>query len=429
MVQGELQTENVKEYDLIVVGGGAAGLMAAGTAASKGLKVVLLEKMEKPARKIRITGKGRCNLTNIKPEEEFLAKVQTNRDFFRSAYEAFDNRALVRFFERKGVRLETERGGRVFPKSGKAWDIADALVEWCRDGEVEMLCHATVTRLLLLGDRIRGVEYRTKRGFLRRIEAPAVVLCTGGASYPATGSTGDGYALAHAVGHGIEPIRPSLVPLETSLPDRAALEGLQLRNVRVALLVDGERVTDEFGEMAFSSRGVEGAVVLRMSRQAVDALIEGHRVELSLDLKPALDAETVRERIARERAALPTGGVVSDLLRKLMPREMMTPVTRLIGTHPKRLLSTFNATQEEALIRVLKDFRIPISDYRPFTEAIVTAGGISVEEVNPRTLESCRIRGLYFAGEVLDLDANTGGYNLQIAFSTGRLAGLLRHEE
>lgn len=424
-----MQTENVKEYDLIVVGGGAAGLMAAGTAASKGLKVVLLEKMEKPARKIRITGKGRCNLTNIKPEEEFLAKVQTNRDFFRSAYEAFDNRALVRFFERKGVRLETERGGRVFPKSGKAWDIADALVEWCRDGEVEMLCHATVTRLLLLGDRIRGVEYRTKRGFLRRIEAPAVVLCTGGASYPATGSTGDGYALAHAVGHGIEPIRPSLVPLETSLPDRAALEGLQLRNVRVALLVDGERVTDEFGEMAFSSRGVEGAVVLRMSRQAVDALIEGHRVELLLDLKPALDAETVRERIARERAALPTGGVVSDLLRKLMPREMMTPVTRLIGTHPKRLLSTFNATQEEALIRVLKDFRIPISDYRPFTEAIVTAGGVSVEEVNPHTLESRRIRGLYFAGEVLDLDANTGGYNLQIAFSTGRLAGLLRHEE
>lgn len=424
-----MQTENVKEYDLIVVGGGAAGLMAAGTAASKGLKVVLLEKMEKPARKIRITGKGRCNLTNIKPEEEFLAKVQTNRDFFRSAYEAFDNRALVRFFERKGVRLETERGGRVFPKSGKAWDIADALVEWCRDGEVEMLCHATVTRLLLLGDRIRGVEYRTKRGFLRRIEAPAVVLCTGGASYPATGSTGDGYALAHAVGHGIEPIRPSLVPLETSLPDRAALEGLQLRNVRVALLVDGERVTDEFGEMAFSSRGVEGAVVLRMSRQAVDALIEGHRMELSLDLKPALDAETVRERIARERAALPTGGVVSDLLRKLMPREMMTPVTRLIGTHPKRLLSTFNATQEEALIRVLKDFRIPISDYRPFTEAIVTAGGVSVEEVNPHTLESRRIRGLYFAGEVLDLDANTGGYNLQIAFSTGRLAGLLRHEE
>ena len=396
-------TENVKEYDLIVVGGGAAGLMAAGTAASNGLKVVLLEKMEKPARKIRITGKGRCNLTNIKPEEEFLEKVQTNRDFFRPAYEAFDNRALVRFFERKGVRLETERGGRVFPKSGKAWDI-------------------------VFGDRVRGVEYRTKRGFLRKIEAPAVVLCTGGASYPATGSTGDGYALAHAAGHGIEPVRPSLVPLETSLPDRTALEGLQLRNVRVALLVDGERVTDEFGEMAFSSRGVEGAVVLRMSRQAVDALIEGHKVELSLDLKPALDAETVRERIAREKAALPAGGVMSDLLRKLMPREMMIPVARMVGTHPKRLLSSFTPAQEEELIRVLKDFRIPVSDYRPFTEAIVTAGGVSVEEVNPRTMESQRIRGLYFAGEVLDLDANTGGYNLQIAFSTGRLAGMMRHE-
>ena len=250
------------EYDLIVIGGGAAGLMAAGTAASAGAKVALLEKMEKPARKIRITGKGRCNLTNIRPAEEFLAKVQTNREFFVPAYAEFDNRALVKFFERLGVRLSTEQGGRVFPKSGKAWDVAEALVEWCREAGVEIICHAAVCEILLLGSRVRGVNYKTKKGFLRRAEAPAVVLCTGGASYPATGSTGDGYALAHALGHTIEPVRPSLVPLETSMPDREFLYGLHLRNISAKLLLDGTAVAEEFGEMSFSPRGVEGAVVL-----------------------------------------------------------------------------------------------------------------------------------------------------------------------
>lgn len=416
------------EYDLIVVGGGAAGLMAAGTAASAGAKVALLEKMEKPARKIRITGKGRCNLTNIKPADEFLAKIQTNREFFVPSYTEFDNRALARFFEKRGVRLSTEQGGRVFPKSGKAWDIADALVEWCREAGVELICHATVCELLLLGDRIRGVNYRTKKGFVRRAEAPAVIVCTGGASYPATGSTGDGYALAHAVGHTVEPVRPSLVPLETSLPDKEFLNGLHLRNVAATLLVEGTPAAEEFGEMSFSTRGVEGAVVLRMSRMAVDALIEERKVELSVDLKPALDKATLKERIARETAELGPEAPMADLLRRLMPKELVMPIARAVGGHPKRLLRQTGPQMTTDLIDILKDFRIPVSDYRPFQEAIVTAGGISVDEVNPATLESRRVRGLYFAGEVLDLDANTGGYNLQIAFSTGRLAGQLKHE-
>lgn len=416
------------EYDLIVIGAGAAGLMAAGTAAERGLKVALLEKMEKPARKVRITGKGRCNLTNIAPAEEFLEKVQVNSDFFLPSYTAFDNRALVKFFEKKGVKLETEQGGRVFPKSGKAWDIAEALTEWCEESGVEVICYAPVDSLLVLGDRIRGVNYRTKKGFQRRMEAPAVILCTGGASYPTTGSTGDGYVMANATGHTIEPIRPSLVPLAISLPDKDFLNGLLLRNVRVGLIVDGQRVAEEFGEMSFSSRGAEGAVVLRMSRIAVDALIDGKKVELSIDLKSALDEETISQRIDREMADLTEESVTADLMRKLMPKELMMVITKMINTHPKRSLEQFNAETKKALITVLKDFRVPVVDYRPFEEAIVTAGGVNVAQVNPETLESRLIKGLYFAGELLDLDANTGGYNLQIAFSTGRLAGQLKHE-
>lgn len=213
------------------------------------------------------------------------------------------------------------------------------------------------------------------------------------------------------------------------MPDREFLYGLHLRNISAKLLLDGTAVAEEFGEMSFSPRGVEGAVVLRMSRTAVDALIEGHRVELSVDLKPALDEATLRERIGRETGELGPEAPMADLLRRLVPKELVMPIAKAVGGHPKRLLRQAAPEMAETLIRTLKDFRIPVSDYRPFEEAIVTAGGITVSEVNPATMESKLVRGLYFAGEVLDLDANTGGYNLQIAFSTGRLAGRLKHEE
>ena len=415
------------EYDVIVVGGGAAGLMAAGTAAFSGHRTLLLEKMEKPARKIRITGKGRCNLTNIKPEAEFLDKIQVNKEFFIPAYRAFDNKKLVRFFERRGLKLETERGGRVFPASGRAWDVADTLVNWCEENGVETICHAAVEEVLVLGDRVRGVIWRGKKGFRRRVEAPVVIITTGGASYPATGSTGDGYRFAHITGHDIIPIRPSLVPLETELFDKEVLNGLLLKNVRAELVVDNNTVASEFGEVSFSQRGIEGAAILRFSRMAVDALIDGHTVCVHLDLKPALDPETIRERINRELAQLSPSDTTGDLLRKLLPASMAAHMARLIGSHPKRALGSFNDNQMSELIKQLKCFKIPVSDYRPFEEAIVTAGGVSTRDINPETMESRLINGLYFAGEVLDLDANTGGYNLQIAFSTGRLAGMLKH--
>lgn len=413
-------------YDLIVIGGGAAGLMAAGTAAENGLKVALLEKMEKPARKVRITGKGRCNLTNIKPEEEFLEKIQVNREFFTPSYRNFNNKALVKFFEKKGVKLETEQGGRVFPKSGKAWDIADALVEWCQELEVDIQCYCVVEEILLVGSKVRGVKYKTKKGFERRMEADNVIVCTGGASYPATGSTGDGYAMAFKTGHHIEPIRPSLVPLETSYSEFGFLNGLLLKNVAVQLLVNGDVVDEEFGEMSFSTRGLEGAVILRLSRMAVDALIDGHTVDICIDLKPALDEATLSDRIDREMELMNNSNVLADLLRKLVPKELVMPVSKNINSHPKRSLDQFTSDTKTALISTLKGFRLPVSDYRPFEEAIVTAGGVAVEDINPETLESKVIKGLYFAGELIDLDADTGGYNLQVAFSTGRLAGQLK---
>jgi len=419
----------LKEYDVVVIGGGAAGLMAAGTAAINGKRVLLLEKMEKTGRKVRITGKGRCNLTNMCTDEEFMAKIQNGAGFFNFAYTQFNNRALVRFMERKGVALETERGGRVYPKSGKAWDIAQALVDWCREEGVMVECNATVESVDVIFDKVRSVTYRNARGFRRKVETPAVILATGGASYPATGSTDDGYKMAHSVGHTIVPIRPSLVPLETSYSEAKFMAGLLLKNVQVELLVDGEVVQSEFGEMLFSKRGLEGAVILRLSRKAVDALIDDKRVEIEIDLKHAMDNDELRSRIEREIAEQPATLTVGELLRKIMPRELVVPMAKAIGAHAKHSMGELKEEKITRLVDALKHFRLPVSDYRPFEEAVVTAGGVELSEIDPHTLQSLKVKGLYFAGELMDIDANTGGYNLQIAFSTGRLAGQMRASE
>ncbi len=422
------QTENSIErmpYDVIVVGAGAAGMMAAGTAARTGKRVLLLEKMEKSGRKVRISGKGRCNVTNARPPEEFFEHLRANADFFAPCFAEFNNRSTIRFFERQGVKLDVERGERVFPRSGKAWDIANALLDYCVENGVKILYECCVTEIITVGGRVIGVRYRNKRGFERREEADRVIVATGGISYPRTGSTGDGYGFAADAGHTIEPLRPSLTPLVSSHAQVKYLDGLLLKNVRAALWIDGEKRREEFGEVGFSERGVEGAVTLRLSREAVDALIDGKKVKMVLDLKPGLTEEELRARIARDVAEMQREEFFGELLRKLMPKQLVYPIAHEADIHTKTYISKITDGQFDRLVHILKGFVLPISDYAPFDYAVVTAGGVNCAEVDPQTMQSTKVRGLYFAGEVLDLDADTGGYNLQIAFSTGHLAGML----
>ena len=413
-------------YDVIVIGAGAAGLMAAATAARNGKKVLLMEKMEKAGRKIRISGKGRCNVTNARPPEEFKESIRTNAEFFEVAFAEFNNKATIRLFERLGVKLDIERGQRVFPHSGKAWDIANALVDYCLDNEVEIAYNTRVNRILTLDGKIYGVTYINKRGFERKEEAENVIIATGGVSYPGTGSTGDGYIFADQVGHTIEEVRPSLTPLRTSHPQRKYLDGLLLKNIQAQLIVEDEVVKEEFGEISFSDRGIEGAVALRVSRDAVDALIDEKRVKLVIDMKPALTEEMLQERIRREIEEMQPDEFFSELLRKLVPKHLVMPIAHEMDVHSKNYIRKITDAEINRLVKILKGFVFPITDYAPFEFAVVTAGGVRCDEVNKYTMESLKVKGLYFAGEVLDIDANTGGYNLQIAFSTGRLAGQLK---
>ena len=413
-------------YDVIVIGAGAAGLMAAATVARNGKKVLLMEKMEKAGRKIRISGKGRCNVTNARPPEEFKESIRTNAEFFEVAFAEFNNKATIRLFERLGVKLDIERGQRVFPHSGKAWDIANALVDYCLDNEVEIAYNTRVNRILTLDGKIYGVTYINKRGFERKEEAENVIIATGGVSYPGTGSTGDGYIFADQVGHTIEEVRPSLTPLRTSHPQRKYLDGLLLKNIQAQLIVEDEVVKEEFGEISFSDRGIEGAVALRVSRDAVDALIDEKRVKLVIDMKPALTEEMLQERIRREIEEMQPDEFFSELLRKLVPKHLVMPIAHEMDVHSKNYIRKITDAEINRLIKILKGFVFPITDYAPFEFAVVTAGGVRCDEVNKYTMESLKVKGLYFAGEVLDIDANTGGYNLQIAFSTGRLAGQLK---
>jgi predicted Rossmann fold flavoprotein len=432
-----------KVFDLIVVGGGAAGLMAAGWAARDGNSVLLIEKMEKSARKVNITGKGRCNLTNMCSTEEFLSKVRSGptgregAEFFTPALKAFGPGATCFYFKKQGVKLEEEAGRRVFPQGGKAYEISDALRWWCSDNGVVVMLNTKVEQILTAGGRVYGVSYTNKRGFRRKAEGRAVLLATGGASYPATGSTGDGYKLARDVGHSIVPIRPSLVALRSNHPKMADLSvqktggqtgpgGLRLKNIRAALSIDGEEVASEFGEIEFSTRGIDGPVILRMSRAAVDAIIDKRRVEVVLDLKPALGEDILRARIARELEMLDPKAFVIELLRKMLPRNLVYFVVDSAGVNPKTFAARLTTDEIGRLIAAMKRVVFPIVDYGPWEQAIVTAGGVSLDEIDPQTLASRIVRGLYFAGEVIDLDADTGGYNLQIAFSTGRLAAQLR---
>ncbi len=403
--------------DIIVIGGGAAGMMAAGQAAQAGARTLLLEKMPLPGRKLGITGKGRCNITNVAELRDFIGHFGPSGRFLRQAFTRFFNHDLMAFFEDLGLELPTERGGRVFPASGQAGDVLRALRRWLQQCGVEVQTSATVEGLVLTDGRVSGVRCNG-----REIPCQAAILATGGASYPATGSTGDGYRFAAAAGHHIIDIRPALVPLVTADSVTGRMAELNLRNIKGRLLVDGKKVGEDFGELVFNKSGVTGPIILTLSGLAVDALRSNRQVTLSLDLKPALDEQKLDRRLLRDLNAHGKEPIAS-LLRGLLPAVMVPVCLDLIGLPAERTAATLNAKERRKLGRWIKDFRLEISGHRPFSEAIVTAGGVDTKEIDPRTMQSRLTGGLYLAGEVLDLQADTGGFNLQAAFSTGWLAG------
>jgi predicted Rossmann fold flavoprotein len=408
-------------FDIAVIGAGAAGLMSAYKASDAGASVLLLEKMEKPARKIRISGKGRCNITNIKPEDEFLQNIYPNPRFFRPSFRNFSNTQLVDFLNSAGLPTVTERGGRVFPASQDAWDVAETLIK-ALGKKVTVECHAKVTALHFDREQRIFKSLDCEKDRCRtKISAKACILATGGRSYPLTGSTGDGYAWAEQAGHTIVATRPSLTGL---VLDNCLNTGkLTMRNVELSLLVDGSTVQSEFGEMEFTDDGISGPIVLKISRRAVDALIAGKKTGVKINFKPALNARQLDDRIQRELSVAADNATVVDLLKTLLPSTLVRPFINCAGL-PDRLLRDLRPDRRKRIIEALTALHFNVSGYRPFSEAIVTAGGVSLNEVNPKTLCSKIISNLFFAGEILDLDANTGGYNLQIAFSTGYLAGL-----
>lgn len=422
---------------IVVIGGGAAGLMAAGQAAAWGAEVLVLEKMFQPGRKLRITGKGRGNLTNTAPLEEFLAHFGPGGRWLRPAFLQFFNDDLLDFFHTIGVRTVTERGGRVFPASQQAEDVVDRLHAWAEEQGARFRTEMRVQRIMAEGGRVQAVEAvcepirrgRLKNaplprnaGELERFPADAVIVATGGKSYPATGSTGDGYALAAALGHTIVPPHPALVPLVTAGDTAARLMGLSLRNVRASLWVAGRKHSDAFGEMLFTHFGLSGPIILSLSRDAVAALEAREPVVISIDLKPALDDNTLDQRLVRD---LNANGKqqVATLLKGLLPRTLIPVCIDAVDIPPDRVCHQVTAAERKRLRLWLKDFRLEVTGQRGYKEAIVTAGGVDTREVDAGTMASKRVQGLYFAGEVLDIDADTGGYNLQAAFSTGWLAG------
>jgi predicted Rossmann fold flavoprotein len=408
------------ERQVIVVGGGAAGLMAAGQAAEGGARTMLLEKMNRPGRKLRITGKGRCNLTNIAPLPEFVAHFRPNGRFLRHAFHHFFSSDLLAFFEELNVGTVTERGGRVFPVSDQARDVVGALLRWIKERGVTLRTGLAVEKLLLEGQRVVGVQDIAGQTY----RADAVILATGGASYPGTGSTGDGYRLAEAIGHTIVPIRPALVPLETAGDTTLRLQGLSLRNVAVRVWVDGKKRLEAFGEMLFTHFGVSGPIILSLSGEVVDALGRGESVTLSIDLKPALDERKLDARLLRDLDAHGKRQF-RTLLKELLPSKLIPVCLFLTGISPHKMGHQIMAQERKRLRRWLKDFRLDVTGHRPLREAIITAGGVATREVDPRTMASRLVPagGLFFAGELLDIDADTGGYNLQAAFSTGWVAG------
>ena len=407
---------------VIVIGGGAAGMMAAIAAAGQGAEVILLEKNEKTGKKIYITGKGRCNLTNACPEEELFDHMISNPKFLYSAFYHWSNRAVMDFFEKAGCKLKEERGNRVFPVSDHSSDVIKALNQCLKENGVQVRLHTQVQKLLIKepaeGEKcVAGISLSDGQ----QIAADSVILATGGLSYETTGSTGDGYIWAENMGHTVIEPRPALVPLTVSEDWCSRLQGLSLRNVAVTLKKGKKKLYEGLGEMLFTHFGVSGPLILSASSFYIKA--GGKEADLLIDLKPGLDREQLDKRILRDFEEN-KNKQIGNSLGKLMPMRLIPVILELSGIAPDKKVNEITAGERQAMLEMLKGLPLTIRGTRGFSEAVITQGGVKVKEVDPGTMESKLVKGLFFAGEVLDVDALTGGFNLQIAWSTGYLAGV-----
>lgn len=402
---------------IIIIGGGAAGLIASATAAKRGEDVTVIEKNSRPARKVMITGKGRCNVTNACFDlDDLINSVVTNKRFMYSAFSSFMPYDTIALIEEMGVPTKIERGNRVFPESDKAVDIVDALVKNAKQSGVKFV-EGTVTSFNTENNVIKSVNLADETV----VDGDAFAICTGGLSYQSTGSTGDGYRLAESVGHRVTDIEPALISLVASNGFVPKLQGLSLRNISIKLL-DGEKeIYSDFGEMLFTHYGVSGPVILSASSHMTHP--KEHNYKIVIDLKPALDEQTLDKRIQRDFSENTNKDFINSL-SKLLPNKLIPVIVKLSGIEPSEKVNQITKAQRQNLVHLLKNFTVNISDFRPINEAIITSGGVDVKEINPKTMGSKIIDNLFFAGEVIDVDAYTGGFNLQVAFSTGYLCGM-----
>lgn len=404
---------------VIVVGGGAAGLLAAVATAEHGAQVTVLEKMFKPGKKLLITGKGRCNITNDCDLQEIIKNIPGNGRFLNSALRQFTNEDVVKLLNDNGLETKVERGGRVFPVSDQAKDVVDTLLKILHDLGVELVTDICVTEVLTDTEKVIGVKTKSGKVF----KADAVIVAAGGASYPGTGSDGSGFKLAEKLGHAIIPLKPSLVPLTSDSPYIPDLQGLSLRNVQATVYSSGSKAASEFGEMLFTHFGVSGPIILSLSK-TVAALLKANKtnIDLLIDLKPALTFEKLEARVQRDFEQYSRKQLLNGM-KDLLPQRLIPVVLDQAYLDEEKPVNQISKEERKRLVEVLKGLSVSITGTRPLSEAIVTAGGVSIKEIEPKTLRSKLWQGLYFAGEVIDIDGYTGGYNLQAAFSTGYAAG------
>jgi predicted Rossmann fold flavoprotein len=405
------------DYDIIVIGAGASGLLAAGRAGELGARVLLLEKMKQPGRKLMITGKGRCNITNDDGLDDFISHILPDGRFLISAFSRFFSADIISLLNQYEIETVLERGGRYFPAGKRSVDVVNALIRWNTGHHVEIRCGMRVTGLIIQQGSVKGVT--TEKG---SFSGSSVIVCTGGKSYPATGSAGDGYHFAETAGHTIIPVRQSLVPVTVSGEIPRKLNGLTLKNVKVSVFSVGKKCKEESGEMMFMPFGLSGPVILTLSRLIVDEFRSGKSIDISIDLKPALDEKKLDARLIRDLNASGRQNL-SKIFRSWLPLRLIPVFLEILSLDPEKKGHQVTGADRNQILKLMKNWSFRVSGIRPFKEAIITAGGIRTDEINPKTMESKLVRNLYFAGEVLDLDADTGGYNLQIAWSTGWIAG------